>query len=125
MTQVPRQLTHTLAVARQERAPLQAQRFGQHGGVRVRVAILVAAHPRPKPNGWVERDPDARVVADQRLGQLLVHLRNGVEEGALQVEERIPDFIEHAQTDRSNFIRVPEDLDLGRDPLSDAVALTG
>ena len=63
-------------------------------------------------------------MANQRLGQLLLHVGNGVKEGALQVEEGVSDFIEYARADRSDLVGVPEDLNLGADPLPDTIALT-
>src|SRR5437588_8573814 len=66
----------------------------------------------------------AGVMPYQRVAKFLLHVGNSVEEGALEVEERIADFVEHAWADRSHLVRVPEDLDLGRDPLADAIAFS-
>ena len=63
-------------------------------------------------------------MANQRFGQLLLHVGKGVKEGALEVEEGVSDFIEHTRADRSDLVGMPEDLDLGGDPLADAIALT-
>ena len=99
------------------------QRLGQHRGVGVGIAVLVAAHPRPDANDPI-RWPDVGVPAGQRVGQLLLDLGNRVKEGSLEVEERVANLVEHPRPERSELVRVPQDIHLGRDPLPHAVALT-
>src|SRR5207237_2267520 len=86
------------------------------------VSVLVASDPRGQANRRIRGHPNARVVATERLDELLLHVRNGVEEGALEVEEGVSDFIENARANRSDLVGVPEAVDPGGDPLPDAIA---
>src|SRR5207253_3133157 len=124
LTEITRQRPYAVAVEGQQRAALKVQRLRQHRGVGVRIAILIASNPRPEADQWTRRRPDPGVGAGQRLGQLFVDVGNRVEEGPLQVEEGIADLIEHAGTDRADLVRVPEDFDLGGDPLPHPIAFS-
>src|SRR2546430_16532917 len=124
LTEITRQRPYPVAVERQQRAALKAERLRQHRRVGVGIAILIATNPRPEPDQRADRRQGSRVAADQRLGQLFVDVRNRVEEGALQVEKRVADLIEHSGTDRPNLVRVPEDFDLRGNPLSHTIAFS-
>src|SRR5205809_903207 len=124
LAEITRQRPYPVAIDGQQRAALKAQRLRQHRGVGVGIAILVASNPRPEPDRWTNRREDSRVAAGQRLGQLFVDIRNRVEEGPLQVEERIANFIEYAGTDRPNFVRMPQNLDLRGNALSHPIAFS-
>src|SRR5437867_10801420 len=124
LAEITGQRPYPVAIERQQRAALKAQRLRQHRGVGVGIAILVASNPRPEPDRRTNRWEDSWVAVGQRLGQLFVDIWNRVEEGPLQVEERIADFIEHAGTDRPNLVRVPQDFDLRGNPLSHPIAIS-
>ena len=124
LAEVPRQLANPFSIAREERPALQPQRLGQHRGVGIRIAILVAADPGAEANRRIQRHADARVMCRQRLSKLLVHIGNGIEEGAFQVEERVPNFVQDPRPNRSHLIGVPEHLNLGGDALPDPIALS-
>src|SRR2546426_4477852 len=124
LAEITRQRPYPVAIDGQQRAALKAQRLRQHRGVGVGIAILIASNPRPEPDRRTNRREDSWVATGQRLGQLFVDIRNRVEEGPLQVEERIADLIEHAGTDRPNLVRMPQDFDLGGNPLSHPIAFS-
>src|SRR5213594_1822184 len=124
LAEITGQRPYPVAIERQQRAALNSQRLRQHRGVGVGIAILVASNPRPEPDRWTNRREDSWVAAGQRLGQLFVDIWNRVEEGPLQVEERIADFIEYARTDRPNLVRMPQDFDLRGNALSHPIAFS-
>src|SRR5438094_401793 len=85
LTEIARQRPYPFPVERQQRAALKMQCLRQHGGVGVRVAILIASNPRSKADQRIHWRPQPRVRAGERLGQLFLDIRNRVKEGPLQV----------------------------------------
>ena len=78
-----------------------------------RVSVPIAAYPGAKAE-WSSSisQPDSGKVLGKSGSQLCEHRRNSVEESGIEVIETIVDLIENGRLSLSDFVGLPDRLDL-------------
>ncbi len=109
------QRAHLRAVALECNGTGALERLGDRGRPRRRVAVHVAADPRPENEWWRRVGNPLTPLAEQ--------LRGRGEQAVLEEPEAVPDLVRDPQAVVPHFVGLPEQCHLLGDPLLDLVQL--
>jgi len=116
LAEVASQRPHAIAIEPEHPATLEQQRLGEHARIRMRIPVLVAAHPGAEPDQRPRRQRDRRVLPAEGRLQVFDQVGHRLKEGPLQVKDRVGHLVEDTRPHRAHFVGVPEHLNVRRHP---------